>query len=115
VLFLSSAFIVLYHKFVADLNEERETIVQFKKIGLTAKECRRYMSVHLAIAFFLPIFIGGIPGLVIVSRMAIYRTMTRAEMIHAFGNVVMMYGIILLFVMFLYFALRKKFFREAKV
>ena len=115
VLFLASAFIVLYHKFVADLSEEQETLNQFRRIGLTTKECRKYISTHLAIVFFLPILVGGIAGLFLVAQLAVFQTIATKQMWATFSKVLLMYKIIVLFVTMLYFLLRRKFLKITKI
>jgi|GEM_PF-894839 len=115
VLFLVSSVMVLYHKFVADMDEEAENIALFKKIGLTRRECRRYISAHLGVVFFLPLLVGGIPALFLISQIWMFQQMTLAQMWPYYSRVVLMYGGVLAFNGVLYVALRKRFFRAMRV
>jgi hypothetical protein len=112
---LTSVFIVMYHKFTSDMQDEISTIQNLKRIGLTLKECRAYISKHLAIIFFLPIFLGGIPSLFLLTRLAIFGTMTFTEMWPHYRLILMMYGLVLLAVAGLYVSLRKNFIRAAQI
>jgi len=110
VVFLASSVMVLYHKFVADMDEEAVNIGLFKKIGLTDKECRHYIEAHLGIVFFLPLLLGGIPALFLVSQIDMFQRMPAYEMWWYFSRIVGMYMGILLFNTLMYFALRRRFF-----
>ena len=65
--------------------------------------------------FFLPLLLGGIPALMLISQIAIFQRMESGEMLHYFSHVVGMYVGVLAFNALLYFALRKRFFREMRM
>jgi hypothetical protein len=115
LILLSAMFVVLYHKFVADMDEEMETISRFKRIGLNQKECRAYLSKHLGVVFFVPILLGGIPALFMVSRIIIFRNMQTPDFIRYFSLICGLYLIIVIFIVFMYTSLRRKFFKEMKL
>lgn len=63
ILFILSSSVVMYYKLVNDIEDEKEKIDLFKKIGLNKKECKNYISKHAGIIFFTPLIIGGVIGL----------------------------------------------------
>jgi len=110
---LVSVFIVLYHKFVADVDDESASIAMFKKIGLTVSECRKYVQGHLAIVFFFPLFFGGAAALLLI--LALFMNQPTIDTWQYFRYVLTMYGGIVLFNVGLYAALRKRFFINVKI
>lgn len=106
---LVSVFMVLYHKFAADVDDESENIVMFRKIGLTVRECRKYIQAHLGIVFFFPLFFGGIAALLLLYVM--FASLQEIDTWQYFRYVLVMYGGIILLNTGLYMALRKRFFR----
>lgn len=63
ILFLISSSVVIYYKLVNDIEHEKEQITLFKKIGITREECKKYLSNHSMIIFFMPLILGGGLGL----------------------------------------------------
>jgi hypothetical protein len=108
ILFLVSTFIVLFYKFVADMDEEGEQVAMYKKVGLTARECRRYIQAHLGIVFFFPLVLGGGVALGVMLQMLF--SLTWVNVWEYFRYLLLVYGIVLVFNMGLYAALRKRFF-----
>ena len=106
---IASVFMVLYHKFVADIDDESETLALFGKIGLTSRECRRYIQAHLGTVFFFPLFLGGVAALLLI--LALFRTQPAIDTWQYFRYVLIMYGGIVIFNLGLFLALRKQFFR----
>ncbi|RAP73400.1 FtsX-like permease family protein [Paenibacillus montanisoli] len=109
LLFLMSSIVVLYYKIVTDVDEEKEKISLLKKIGLTGAECRSYLQAHLAILFFTPLVIGGIPVLFLLHASFGFTVYAGYLM----ARVLMLYGLFALMNTVFYLTLRKKFFRGA--
>ena len=110
---LVSVFMVLYHKFVADVDDETDTIGVYRKIGLTVLECRKYIKAHLGIVFFFPLLFGGVAALLLI--LALFNTQPIIDTWQYFRYVLVLYGGILIFNIGLYVALCKKFFRTVLV
>ena len=115
VLFLSSSLVILYHKFITDLDEESKNIEMLRKIGLTKIECRQYIKSQLRIVFFMPLVLGGIPGLFVVSRLLIFQLMTSSQFWHHYSWILLMYFCMFILNIALYFALCKNFFRKCRI
>jgi len=113
IVFLVSTFIVLYHKFIADMDDEAESIFTFKKIGLTTRECRKYIQAHLGVVFFFPLLLGGGAALVIILRL--FMSQEWVDVWFYFRYILLMYCGIVLFNIGLYAALRKRFFVTVKI
>ena len=106
-LFLLSSSIVLYYKVATDLDEEKEHAALLTKIGLTAGEYKSYLRTHLAIVFFAPMVIGGVLGLFLINGMlnfTVYANYLKSQ-------VLMMYGIFVVFDVLFYLSLKNKFIR----
>ncbi|WP_368489685.1 FtsX-like permease family protein [Clostridium sp. BJN0013] len=110
-LFLLSSGIVLYYKIVTDIDEEKEQIVILKRIGVNDKECRRYLTTHLAILFFTPLIIGVILGTVYMHAELVFSPYVGYMM----GFIWIIIGVIAALDALLYLSLRKKFFRGVEV
>jgi ABC-type antimicrobial peptide transport system permease subunit len=113
LIFLISTFVVLYHKFVSDVDDESESISMYKKIGLTMRECRAYIQTHLGIVFFFPLVLGGVLAILLITML--FETQQAFNTWHYMRYIFVMYGGILLFNAGLYAALRKRFFRTVGV
>lgn len=109
LLFLVSSFVVLYYKVVTDLDEEKEKVALLRKIGLTAAECRAYVQKHLAIVFFAPLLIGGLPVLYYLYLGFEFTAYVGFIM----GRIGLMYAAFALLNVLFFAALRKRFFRGA--
>ena len=107
-----SVFMVLYHKFASDIDDESETIAVYRKIGLTVQECRKYIQAHLGIVFFFPLFFGGALALILIY--ALFANMPEIDTWQHLRYVLVMYGGIVLFNAGLYGVLRKRFFRAVE-
>ncbi|WP_308637152.1 FtsX-like permease family protein [Paenibacillus silvisoli] len=107
LLFLMSSIVVLYYKIVTDIDEEKGKIALLKKIGLTAAECRKYLQAHLAILFFTPLLIGGIPVLFLLHASFGFTVYAGYLMV----RVLLLYGLFALMNTAFYRSLRKTFFR----
>lgn len=57
-IFLISSGVVLYHKIITDIDNEKERIESINKIGVTNKEIRKVIATELKIIFFIPVIIG---------------------------------------------------------
>lgn len=57
-IFLISAGVVLYHKIITDIDNEKERIESINKIGSTRKEIIKTIAAELKIIFFIPVIIG---------------------------------------------------------
>ncbi|BAE85465.1 hypothetical protein SDC9_10920 [bioreactor metagenome] len=110
-LFLLSSGIVLYYKIVTDIDEEKEQIGMLKRIGLNDKECRSYLTTHLAILFFTPLVIGVILGTIYMHAELEFSPYAGYMM----GFIWMIIGVVAVLDVLLYLALRKRFFRGVKV
>jgi hypothetical protein len=111
LLFLASSCLVLYYKLAADTDEESENITAFKRIGLLNRECRGYLTKHIAIIFFLPLLLGGSLGLFLT-----YQFLSSSAYVgFLISRVAMMYGGIAVFGIVLYGALRRRFFKDVRV
>jgi len=110
---LISVFMVLYHKFISDIDDECETIAVYKKIGLTLTECRRFIRAHLGIVFFFPLFLGGVMALLLI--LMLFREQPAIDTWLYFRYVLTLFGGIVLFNVGLYAALRKQFFKQVGI
>lgn len=106
-LFLLSSSIVLYYKVATDIDEEKEHAAPLIKIGLTAREYNSYLRTHLAIVFFAPMVIGGVLGLFFINSMQNFTVYAN----YLKGQVLMMYGVFVVFDVLFYLALKNKFVR----
>jgi len=113
VIGMVSVFMVLYHKFAADIDDESETIVMFRKIGLTAQECRKYIQAHLGIVFFFPLFFGGAAALLLI--LSLFTMQQAIDTWQYFRYVLILYSGVVMFNVGLYAALRKQFFRRMQI
>ena len=110
-LFMAAASIVLYCKFTADTDEEKDHVTQLKRIGLTLRECKRYLSSHIAIVFYLPLFLGGVLGLSLT-----YSFVSAVdEAWFLTSRVAIMYSFVVVFGTLVYGTLRRKFFKDVLV
>lgn len=106
-LFLLSSSIVLYYKVATDIDEEKEQSELLTKIGLTAGEYKAYLRTHLAIIFFAPMVVGGLLGLFLMNsalNFTVYSGFLKSR-------VLMMYGVFVVFDIFFYLSLKRKFIR----
>ncbi|APM40872.1 ABC transporter permease [Clostridium kluyveri] len=110
-LFLLSSGIVLYYKIVTDIDEEKEQIVMLKRIGINGKECRRYLTTHLAIIFFTPFVIGAILGTVYMHAELVFTPYVGYMM----SFIWIIIGVVAILDVLLYLTLRKRFFRGVEV
>ena len=63
VMFLGALFaiasgVVLFHKVLSDIDDQKESILSLKRIGVTTKEIKSIVSKELFITFFFPTFFG---------------------------------------------------------
>ncbi|QKS46338.1 ABC transporter permease [Paenibacillus cellulosilyticus] len=107
VLFLLASLVVLYYKLMTDMDEEKERMILLKKIGLTMAECKSYLQSHLAILFFAPMLIGGIPALILLHASVGFTVYAGYLMLQVLG----LYVLFVVMNGLLYVSLRKKFFR----
>lgn len=105
MLFLLASLVVLYYKLVTDMDEEKERVALLKKIGLTVRECKSYLQSHLAILFFAPMLIGGIPALILLHASVGFTVYAGYLMLQVFG----LYAIFMLLNGLFYMSLRTKF------
>lgn len=110
-LFLLSSGVVLYYKIVTDIDEEKEQIDMLKRIGLNNKECRSYLTRHLAILFFTPFVIGGILGTVYMHAELVFSPYVDYMM----GFIWIIIGGVAVLDVLLYLSLRNRFFRGVEV
>lgn len=110
-LFLLSSGIVLYYKIVTDIDEEKEQIVILKRIGLNDKECRGYLTTHLAIFFFTPFVIGSVLGMAYMHGELVFSPYVGYMM----GFIWIIIGVIAALNVILYLSLRKRFFKGVGV
>lgn len=89
------------------MDEEKERITLMKKIGLTMAECKSYLQSHLAILFFAPMLIGGIPALILLHASMGFTVYAGYLMLQVLG----LYVLFVLMNGLFYLSLRKKFFR----
>lgn len=106
-LFLLSSSIVLYYKVATDIDEEKDQAKLLTKLGLTSGEYRAYLRTHLAIIFFAPMVIGGLLGLFLINSTLNFTVYSG----YLKSRVLMMYGVFVVFDIFFYLALRRKFVR----
>ena len=110
-LFLLSSGIVLYYKIVTDIDEEKEQVGMLKRIGLNSKECRSYLTTHLAILFFTPLVIGIVLGTIYMHAELEFSPYVGYMM----GFIWIIIGVVAVLDVLLYLALRKRFFRGVEV
>lgn len=108
ILFLVSSIVVLYYKIVTDIEDEKEQIKSFKRIGLTTNECKSYLQTHIKILFFTPLLLGGLLGLYFIYISFVFTSLVG----HMQSLIFIAYIIFLLFGVLLYLQLKKKFIRQ---
>ncbi|GGH23588.1 FtsX-like permease family protein [Paenibacillus segetis] len=57
-LFVIASGVVLFHKVLSDIDEQKESMLSLKRIGVTSVELKKIVSKELAIVFFLPTVLG---------------------------------------------------------
>ncbi|MEF2967322.1 ABC transporter permease [Paenibacillus sp. M1] len=57
-LFALASGIVIYHKVLSDIDDQKESMLSLGRIGVTSKELRKLVSKELAIVFLLPALFG---------------------------------------------------------
>jgi ABC-type antimicrobial peptide transport system permease subunit len=110
-LFLLSSGVVLYYKIVTDIDEEKDQIGMLKRIGLNNKECRSYLTTHLAILFFTPLLIGITLGTIYMHAELLFSPYVGYMM----SFIWILTGVVVVLDVLLYLSLRKRFFREVEV
>lgn len=107
-IFLISAGVVLYHKIITDIDNEKERIESINKIGVTNKEVRRTIATELKIIFFVPVIIGC--GLGTYYLYVTFAEFTYRDLI--MKNVYVVVGVYTLIQIMFYFVSKRKYLNE---
>lgn len=107
-IFLISAGVVLYHKIITDIDNEKERIQSINKIGVTKKEVRKTIATELKIIFFVPVIIGC--GLGTYYLYVTFADFTYRDLI--MNNVYVVVGVYTLIQIMFYFVSKRKYLNE---
>ena len=114
ILFFISGEAILYHKVIADIDDNKKQIYKLKRIGITHNETISLLSKELKTLFFTPLVVGTFlstyfVAIIIIPSHDIYNNIITSQSLKILFSIYILY----LFVqIFFYIAIKKKYVRE---
>ncbi|MDQ0089928.1 ABC-type antimicrobial peptide transport system permease subunit [Paenibacillus anaericanus] len=113
VLFLGALFaiasgVVLFHKVLSDIEDQKESLYSLQRMGVTSKELKNIISKELAITFFFPTLFGL--GLGLYYFYVLFSN--RPNVLDVVGKASIVALIFLVLQIIFYFVSRRKYFSE---
>lgn len=113
VIFLGALFaiasgVVLFHKVLSDIEDQKDSIYSLKRIGITTKELKNIISKELAITFCFPTLFGL--GLGLYYFYVLFSNQTNVLQILGKASIVALIFLVLQIIF--YFVSRRKYFSE---
>lgn len=107
-LFAIASGVVLFHKVLSDIEDQKEIMYSLQRMGVTSKELKDIISKELAITFFFPTLFGLGLGLYYIYVLF----SNRPNVLDVVGKACMVAIIFLVLQIIFYFVSRRKYFSE---